>query len=75
MKNESFETKVRKSLKRKNALIERYKNYTNIELADLQAGLLYSASVAPIIHKEIQDIEDVLQIREDKSMEMEEQGE
>jgi hypothetical protein len=75
MKNESIETKVRKSLNRKNALLERYKNFSNSELADLQEALMESASCEETITNVIDEIEDVFQLREDKSVELEEQGE
>jgi hypothetical protein len=75
MKNESIETKVRKSLNRKNALLERYKNFSNSELADLQEALMESASCEETITNVIDEIEDVFQLREDRSMELEEQGE
>ena len=75
MKNESIETKALKSLNRKNALLERYKNFSNSELADLQEALMVSASCEETITNVIDEIEDVHQLREDRSMELEEQGE
>jgi hypothetical protein len=75
MRNESIETKALKSLNQKNALLERYKTFTDIELGQLQSALLYSPSVEPIVSKVVREIEDVFQIREDRSVELEEQGE
>ena len=66
------EAKVLKSLKRKNALLERYKNFTNSELATMQEALMVSASCEETVTNVIDEIEDVLQIREDRSMELEE---
>ena len=75
MRNESIETKALKSLNRKNALLERYKNFSSRELADLQEALMVSASCEETITNVIDEIEDVHQLREDRSMELEEQGE
>lgn len=75
MKNESIETKALKSLNRKNALLERYKNFSSSELADLQEALMVSASCEETVTNVIDEIEDVHQLREDRSMELEEQGE
>tara|TARA_R100000773_G_scaffold34757_1_gene29749 strand:- start:330 stop:527 length:198 start_codon:yes stop_codon:yes gene_type:complete len=59
----------------RNALIERYKNFTNDELSDLHDALLESNRCCPTVMNMIEEIEDVFELRADRSVEMEEQGE
>ena len=74
------EAKVLENFKYKNALLSKYGKYSNLELADLQEALINNPKLREnedIPQKDldvIYEIEDVLQIREDRAMELEEYG-